>query len=117
MTERVLTAMQNDHVDIIGHPTGRILLSREPYRIDLAAVFDAAATLGGVLMEINAFPGRLDLSDVNARAALGVGVRFSVASDAIAVRTSGVWNSASRPPGGGGSRPGGISRTPGRFRS
>ena len=81
MTERVLAAMQNEHVDIIGHPTGRVLLSREPYRIDLAAVFDAAAALG-VLMEINAFPGRLDLSDVNARAALGAGVRFSVASDA-----------------------------------
>lgn len=81
MTERVLTAMHNDHVKIIGHPTGRILLSREPYRIDLAAVFDAAAALG-VLMEINAFPARLDLSDVNARSARGAGVRFSLASDA-----------------------------------
>ncbi|HOI12944.1 MAG TPA: DNA polymerase/3'-5' exonuclease PolX [Methanoculleus sp.] len=81
MTERVLTAMQNDHVDIIGHPTGRILLSREPYRIDLAMVFDAAAALG-VMMEINAFPGRLDLSDVNARAAREAGVRLSLGSDA-----------------------------------
>ena len=81
MTERVLTAMQNEHVDIIGHPTGRILLSREPYRIDLATVFEAAAALG-VLMEINAVPGRLDLSDINARSARGAGVRFSVASDA-----------------------------------
>ncbi|KLK88818.1 phosphotransferase [Methanoculleus sediminis] len=81
MTERVLKAMHNDHVKIIGHPTGRILLSRKPYRIDLAAVFDAAAALG-VPMEINAFPGRLDLSDVNARSARGAGARFSVASDA-----------------------------------
>ncbi len=81
MTERVITAMHNEHVDIIGHPTGRILLSREPYRIDLAAVFDAAAALG-VLMEINAFPGRLDLSDVNARSAREHNVRFSLASDA-----------------------------------
>lgn len=81
MTGRVLTAMHNDHVDIIGHPTGRVLLSREPYRIDLAAVFDAAAALG-VMMEINAFPGRLDLSDVNARWAREVGVRFSLGSDA-----------------------------------
>ena len=81
MTERVITAMQNEHVDIIGHPTGRILLAREPYRIDLAAVFDAAASLG-VLMEINAFPGRLDLSDVNARSAREHGVRFSLGSDA-----------------------------------
>ena len=81
MTERVVTAMHNDHVDIIGHPTGRILLAREPYRIDLAAVFEAAAALG-VLLEINAFPGRLDLSDVNARSAREAGVRFSLGSDA-----------------------------------
>ena len=81
MTERVVTAMQNDHVDIIGHPTGRILLTREPYRIDLAAVFDAAAALG-VLMEINAFPSRLDLSDVNCRQAREHGIRFSLGSDA-----------------------------------
>lgn len=81
MTERVVTAMHNDHVDIIGHPTGRILLAREPYRIDLAAVFEAAAALG-VLLEINAFPGRLDLSDVNARPAREAGVRFSLGSDA-----------------------------------
>ncbi|WP_332450072.1 DNA polymerase/3'-5' exonuclease PolX [Methanoculleus sp.] len=81
MTERVIAAMQNEYVDIIGHPTGRILLSREPYRIDLAAVFDAAASLG-VSMEINAFPGRLDLSDVNARSARDHGVSFSLGSDA-----------------------------------
>ncbi|WP_292519622.1 DNA polymerase/3'-5' exonuclease PolX [Methanoculleus sp.] len=81
LTERVITAMGNEHVDIIGHPTGRILLAREPYRINLPAVFDAAATLG-VLMEINAFPGRLDLSDVNARSAREAGVRFSLGSDA-----------------------------------
>ncbi|MCM2466265.1 DNA polymerase/3'-5' exonuclease PolX [Methanoculleus oceani] len=81
MTERVLTAMQNEHVDIIGHPTGRILLSREPYRIDLGAIFDAAASLG-VSMEINAFPSRLDLSDVNCLSAREAGVRFSLGSDA-----------------------------------
>mgnify|MGYP002682926652 CR=1 FL=1 len=81
MTERVVTAMHNDHVDIIGHPTGRILLAREPYRIDLAAVFEAAAALG-VLLEIDAFPGRLDLSDVNARLARDAGARFSLGSDA-----------------------------------
>lgn len=81
MTERVIAAMENEHVDIIGHPTGRILLSREPYRIDLAAVFDAAAALG-VLLEINAYPGRLDLSDTNARSARDHGVSFSLGSDA-----------------------------------
>jgi DNA polymerase (family 10) len=81
MTERVITAMQNEHVDIIGHPTGRILLVREPYQIDLARVFEAAASFG-VLMEINAFPGRLDLSDVNCRLARDFGLRFSLGSDA-----------------------------------
>jgi DNA polymerase (family 10) len=81
MTERVIAAMHNDHVDIIGHPTGRILLSREPYQIDLAAVFEVAATLG-VLMEINAFPGRLDLSDVHCRLARDFGLRLSLGSDA-----------------------------------
>ncbi|MDV2482723.1 DNA polymerase/3'-5' exonuclease PolX [Methanoculleus sp. Wushi-C6] len=81
MTERVVAAMGNEHVDIIGHPTGRILLSREPYRIDLSAVSEAAATLG-VLLEINAYPGRLDLSDVNVRSARGHGVSFSLGSDA-----------------------------------
>jgi len=81
MTERVVTAMHNDHVDIIGHPTGRILLTREPYRIDIAAVAKNAAVLG-VLLEIDAFPGRLDLSDVNARLARDAGARFSLGSDA-----------------------------------
>ncbi|NLM30982.1 MAG: DNA polymerase/3'-5' exonuclease PolX [Methanomicrobiales archaeon] len=81
MTERVITAMHNEHVDIIGHPTGRVLLSREAYQIDLPRVSRAAAALG-VLMEINAFPGRLDLSDVNARQAREAGVRFSLGSDA-----------------------------------
>ena len=81
MTERIITAMHNDHVDIIGHPTGGILLAREPYRVDLAAVFEAAATLG-VFLEINASPGRLDLSDVHARSAREAGARFSLGSDA-----------------------------------
>ncbi len=81
MTERVITAMHNDNVDIIGHPTGGILLARAPYQIDLAAVFEAAAALG-VLLEIDASPGRLDLSDVHARSAREAGARFSLGSDA-----------------------------------
>jgi DNA polymerase (family 10) len=81
MTDRIISAMQNDHVDILGHPTGRILLSREPCQIDLARVFEAAASWG-VLMEINASPGRLDLSDVNCRLARDAGLGFSLGSDA-----------------------------------
>ena len=68
-------------MDIIGHPTGRVLLSREAYQIDLPRVFEVSASLG-VLMEINAFPGRLDLSDVTSRQAREAGVRFSLGSDA-----------------------------------
>jgi DNA polymerase (family 10) len=81
MTKRVITAMHNDHIDIIGHPTGRIIQKRKPYQIDLGAVFDTAARLG-VLMEINAFPSRLDLSDINCLKAREHGVTFSLGSDA-----------------------------------
>jgi DNA polymerase (family 10) len=81
MTERVIAAMHNDHVDIIAHPTGRIIQKREPLRLDLPRVFAAAAGLG-VLLEINAFPSRLDLSDVNCRRAREAGARFSLGTDA-----------------------------------
>src|SRR5215471_6230808 len=59
-TERMLRAIANPYVDIIGHPTGRILLGREGYTLDLEAVIDAAAA-HGVCIEINAHPSRLDL--------------------------------------------------------
>jgi len=81
ITERVLTAMHNDHVNVIGHPTGRIINRREPYQIDLQRIFEAAAELG-VLMEINAFPDRLDLSDLNCLRSKDYGVRVSIATDA-----------------------------------
>jgi DNA polymerase (family 10) len=81
ITDRVLSAMHNDHVDIIGHPTGRIINKREPYQIDLPRVFEAASELG-VFMEINAFPDRLDLSDSNLFKARDYRVRFSINSDA-----------------------------------
>jgi DNA polymerase (family 10) len=81
MTDRVLAALNNDQVDILGHPTGRILLKREPAQLDLAAVFDAAAERG-VALEINAFPSRLDLSDINCRMAREHHAQFSIGSDA-----------------------------------
>jgi DNA polymerase (family 10) len=83
MNERVLTAMHNDHVDIIAHPTGRILNEREPYRLDLPPLFRTAADLS-VCLEINAFPSRLDLSDINCFASREYGVRCSIGSDAHA---------------------------------
>jgi len=81
MTDRLLRAIDNPHVDILGHPTGRRLLKREPYPFDMAAVIDAAAARG-VLLEINCQIDRLDLSDVNAKLARDRGARLVISSDA-----------------------------------
>ena len=81
MTERVIKAIHNDHVSAIGHPTGRLIQRRNPYAINLEEVFEAAASQG-VMMEINAFPDRLDLDDVNSRAAMERGVMMAISTDA-----------------------------------
>ncbi len=81
MTNRVLAALHNDRVDILGHPTGRIIQQRDPVQLDLPVVFDAAVELG-VSLKINAFPARLDLSDTNCMMAREHGARFSIGSDA-----------------------------------
>jgi DNA polymerase (family X) len=81
MTERVIAAIEHPLVRAIGHPTGRLIERREPYAIDLEAVFAAAARTG-TMLEINANPDRRDLSDVNARAAARAGVLIVIDSDA-----------------------------------
>jgi DNA polymerase (family 10) len=81
MTERMIAAIEHPHVDAIGHPTGRLIERRQPYAIDLDAVFAAAARTG-TLLEINANPDRRDLSDVHARAAARAGVTLVIDSDA-----------------------------------
>jgi DNA polymerase (family 10) len=81
MTARMLAAMDNPYVTIIGHPTGRLLLSRDPYGIDLDAVFEKAARVG-VAMEINADPHRLDLDWRVLRRARECGVTISIGADA-----------------------------------
>jgi DNA polymerase (family 10) len=81
LTRRVISAIQNEHVDIIGHPTGRILGRREPYAIDMERVIETAAEHGTAL-EINASPYRLDLDDVNVRQAIEHGVKISIGTDA-----------------------------------
>jgi DNA polymerase (family 10) len=81
MTERIITAIHNDHVSAIGHPTGRLIQKRMPYELNLERIFEAASAQG-VMLEINAFPDRLDLDDVNSRAAMEHGVTMSIGSDA-----------------------------------
>ena len=83
-TERVIRAMQNRHVSIIGHPTGRLIGEREPYDIDMERVIAAAHALG-CRLEINAQPDRLDLNDIHIHAAKQAGVKLAISSDAHAV--------------------------------
>ncbi len=84
MTSRMISAIHNENVDAIGHPTGRIIQKRKPYSINLDRVFEAAASQG-VAMEINAFPDRLDLDDISCRKAMEVGVMVSIGTDAHAL--------------------------------
>ena len=81
MSDRLLRAIGNPYVDILGHPTGRRILQREPYPFDVAAVIDAAVSRG-VALEINCQASRLDLSDVHAKLARDRGARLVISSDA-----------------------------------
>jgi DNA polymerase (family 10) len=83
MTDRLLRAIECPWVDVLGHPTGRLLLRREGLRFDVAAVLDAAAH-SGLALEINAQPDRLDLGDTQARAARERGIPLVISSDAHA---------------------------------
>ena len=81
MTERILAAIANPHVDVIAHPTGRLILKREGYRVNTGRIFAAAAD-AGVALEINSQVDRLDLDDTLARAARDRGVKLIIDSDA-----------------------------------
>ena len=83
MTDRVLRALVNPYVDILGHPTGRMLLRREASLLDVERVIGAAVA-AGVALEINGQPRRRDLSDVHARLALERGAWLVLSSDAHA---------------------------------
>jgi DNA polymerase (family 10) len=80
-TERLVQAIKNPHVDIIAHPTGRVLGRRDPYALNIERVVDACARTGTAL-EISASPARLDLSDIHARLAKQRGVKLSIDTDA-----------------------------------
>ena len=81
VTERMLNAIRNPHVDMIGHPVGRIIPNREGADLDMEAVFKATVE-SGVALEINAHPARLDLDDVHARRAIELGIRLAINTDA-----------------------------------
>jgi DNA polymerase (family 10) len=81
MTERVLRALDDPHLTILGHPTGRLLLTREPYQIDMTAVIEKAAERG-VVLELNADPHRLDLDWTYCQEAKKRGVQIEIGPDA-----------------------------------
>jgi len=83
-TARVLKALDNPHVSILAHPTGRLIGEREAYELDMLAVMRKAKRLG-VALELNAHPDRLDLNDVHCRMAKDEGVLVSIGSDAHGV--------------------------------
>ena len=81
MTKRVITALEHPLVDVLGHPTGRLIGRREPYALDVGAVIEAAARTG-TFLEINANPNRRDLNENYAREAAAAGVKLVIDSDA-----------------------------------
>jgi DNA polymerase (family 10) len=81
LTQRVVNALRNPFVDIIGHPSGRILGQREESAVDLDRVMQVAAETGTAL-EVNSIPSRLDLDDVHVRRAVSMGIQIAISSDA-----------------------------------
>jgi len=89
MTKRIIRGIKNRQVNILGHPTGRLILEREPYRVDLKEVIKVAAG-EGVIMEINANPRRLDLNDIHARMAKDMGAKLIINTDAHSISQLGL---------------------------
>ncbi len=81
MTDRIIKAISNPYVNILAHPTGRILLERDPYKVDMDKVLKVAGERG-VIMEINSSPERLDLNETLIREGKRYGVRFAINTDA-----------------------------------
>ncbi len=85
MTERLLAAIENPYTQIIAHPTGRLLLRREPFEYDMEKVLDACRK-NGVAMECNSYPDRLDLRDVHLKMARERGVKIVISTDSHSTR-------------------------------
>src|SRR6202163_3956570 len=85
MTERILAAIENPYTQIVGHPTGRLVLRRDAYAYDLERILDAAHK-NGVIMECNASPERLDLNDDHLRMGKDRGVKIAISTDAHTTR-------------------------------
>src|SRR5204863_7182004 len=85
MTKRVLTALDAPHLTILAHPTGRLILSREPYAIDIEAVLEKAVAVG-VAVELNADPHRLDLDWRHLQTAKRLGATIAICPDAHSTR-------------------------------
>jgi DNA polymerase (family X) len=84
ITNRLITSFSNDYIRTVGHPTGRIIQQRKPYALNLDKAFEEAAK-HHISMEINSFPERLDLDDVNARKAKEAGVKLTISTDAHSI--------------------------------
>ncbi len=82
-TDRIVHAMENPHVDIIGHPTGRLIDRRAAYHLDMDAII-AAAQRTHTVLEVNTYPNRLDLKDEYIRTAIAGGVKLAIDTDAHA---------------------------------
>ncbi|HQG33013.1 MAG TPA: DNA polymerase/3'-5' exonuclease PolX [Deltaproteobacteria bacterium] len=83
-TERVIRAMDNPYFTILAHPTGRLINERKPYEIDMERVMEAAREKG-CFLELNAHPDRLDLNDINCKAAKEMGIGIAISTDAHSV--------------------------------
>jgi DNA polymerase (family 10) len=83
MTGRIIKALQNPNLDVLGHPTGRLMPDREPIAVDMEAVFQAAVK-SNTILEINAMPSRLDLKDTHIYRAHELGIKLVINTDAHA---------------------------------
>jgi DNA polymerase (family 10) len=84
MTKRIIKGMDNEHVDFVAHPTGRLIGKRDPYEVDIEQLFDVAKETE-TMLEINSFPDRLDLNDVHAKMVKDQGVKVVLGTDSHSI--------------------------------